>query len=677
MICIAIRFLWKEEFVLTAFKNLFSDIGIGNIQLKNRIMSTAHQTNHVKNGIPTSEMTAYHLERAKGGAGLIILEAAAVHTSGMLTSHTIAGYDPKVVPAYREIAEQLHKYGTKVFAQLFHGGREVISSDYRNAAWAPSAEPSLRFGAMPKPMSREEIEEVIEGFALSARLAKEAGLDGVEICCSHGYLPAQFWSSHTNHRTDEYGGTFENRMRFILQVLERVWQAVGENYTVGIRMSSDEMTMDGTTITDAVNIVEYLVDRVRLDFINVTAGDSSTYAGSTHIAPPSPIKHAYLSSHGFKIRMAGAIPVFIGSRIIDPVEAEKIVASGKADIVGMTRALIVDPNMPNKALGGRIHSIDACIGCLQACIGHYHKGLTIGCVQNPLAGKEEELLPILQHSRRKKRVVVVGAGPAGLHAALTADDRGHEVILFDQNKEFGGLLRTMRRAPMRQEMAETMLDNYSRKLSQSKVDIKLGEKATRESLSSLKPDAIICALGSRPYIPHVDGINDPRIKQVDELFSGNPKPIGNRVIVFDFGGDWPGMESAVFLAEKGHEVTLISSKLHIGQEVHQYLRNEYLKRLYKLNVNLLPHYDFGGIRDDQVIIRNLFTHEMKMVKDWDTVVLSLGRVPNIELFEQVKDLAPYVRQIGDCLAPRTIEEATYEGLISALDIGVVQTEIHV
>lgn len=659
------------------FKHLFTSVMIGNTTLKNRILSTAHQTNHVVNGIPTSEMTAYHVARAKGGTGLIILEAAAVHTSGMLTSHTIAGYDRKMIPAYAQIAQRLHSYGTKVFAQLFHGGREVVSSDYRNAAWAPSAEPSLRFGAMPKPMSLEDIEEVIEGFALSARLAKEGGLDGVEICCSHGYLPAQFWSSHTNHRTDQYGGSFENRMRFIVEVIKRVWSVVGEDFTVGIRMSADEMTMDGTNVADAVRIAEYLVEQVRVDFIDVTSGDSSTYAGSTHIVPPSPMKHAYNAPHAFKIRMAGCVPVFVGSRIVDPVEAEQIVGSGKADVVGMTRALIVDPEMPNKAMSGELQAIDACLGCIQACIGHYHKGLTIGCVQNPMAGKEEELLPLIEHEKTKQSVVVIGAGPAGLQAALTADDQGHDVTLIDQNEAIGGLLRTIRRAPMRQEVAETMLDNYERKLARSNVVVQLGQRMTYEKIAELKPDAIICAVGSRPYVPHVKGVDDPRVLTVEKLFSNHPGEIGNRVVVFDFGGDWPGMEAAIFLKEKGHDVTLFSAKLHIGQEVHQYLRNEYLKKLYQVKVDLHPHYDFGGIQDGRVIIRNLFTHETEAIQDWDTVVLSLGRVPNIELYEQVKGLAPMVRQIGDCLAPRTLEEATYEGLTSALELGGMSAKVRV
>jgi 2,4-dienoyl-CoA reductase-like NADH-dependent reductase (Old Yellow Enzyme family)/thioredoxin reductase len=655
---------------MTHFKHLFSPITIGFTELKNRILSTAHQTNHVIDGIPTPDMTAYHVERAKGGAGLLILEAAAVHPSGMLTTHTIAGYDQNVVPAYLDLTHEVHQYGTKVFQQLFHGGREVVSSDYRSPAWAPSAIPSLRFGTMPRPMSTEEIKEVIEGFAISAKLAKVGGLDGVEVCCSHGYLPAQFWSEHTNQRTDEYGGSFQNRMRFIVEVMKRVWQEVGEDFTVGIRMSADEMTMDGTDVKDAVKIVEYLVDQVRVDFVNVTAGDSSTYTGSTHIVPPSPMKHAYVSPQAFKIRMAGAVPVFVGSRIVDPIEAEQIVATGKADLVGMTRSLIVDPELPNKAESGNHHLIDACLGCLQACIGHYHKGLAIGCVQNPSTGKERQVQVLKESPREKKKVLVIGAGPAGLKAALTLDEFGHEVILADKAEEVGGLLHTLKRAPMRQELAETMLDNYRRKLSISHVKVKLGWNIQPSDVITISPDAIFCAVGSRPLIPSIPGINDPRVITVDDLFKQRSKTIGKHVLVFDFGGDWPGMEAAIELAEKGHHVTLISSKLYIGEEVHQYLRNEYLKKLYQLNIKMIPHYDLGEIKNNQVIIRNLFSYEKETLENWDSIVLSQGRVPNVELYEKIKHSASEVYQIGDCLAPRTLEEATFEGYMTSLQIGV-------
>ncbi len=660
---------------MSQFKHLFTKVQIGSTEIKNRILSTAHQTNHVIDGIPTDDLIAYHEERAKGGLGLAILEAAAVHPSGMLTTNTVAAFDPKITEAYRKISTTLHKHGTKVFSQLFHGGREVVSSDYRNAAWAPSAVPSLRFSTMPKPMSLEEIDEVIEGFALSAKLAKAGGLDGVEICCSHGYLPAQFWSPHTNLRTDEYGGSFENRMRFIVEVIERVWAAVGEDFTVGIRMSSDEMTMDGTKIKDAVQIVEYLVDKVRLDFIDVTAGDSSTFAGSTHIVPPSPMKQAYLSADSFKIRMAGAVPVFVGSRIVDPVQGEQIIGSGKADMVGMTRATIVDPHMPNKAQKGDFHLIDACIGCLQACIGHYHKGLPIGCVQNPQAGKEAQILPLLKRKQKKRSVLVIGAGPGGLEAAIAADTQGYDVTLVDQSETIGGLLKTMRKAPMRREMAESMLDNYAKQLAESQVNVQLGKKMTKEEVKALTPDAVICALGSKPYLPKVEGMDDARVLTVDELFNKKDIEKGKNAVVMDFGGDWSGIESAIYLAEKGCTVTLITARLHVGEEVHQYLRNEYMKKLHELNITLTTHHDFGGIQNGKVIVRNVFTHTTAEMEHCDMIVLSVGRVPNTGLYEEIKYIAPYVSQIGDCLAPRTIEEATLEGLLSALKIETEMTTL--
>lgn len=653
---------------MTQYKHLFSPVQIGTIEIKNRILSTAHQTNHVIDGIPTDDLIAYHEARAKGGIGLMILEAAAAHPSGMLTTNTIAGFDERVIEAYQKMMVAVKPYDTKVFAQLFHGGREVVSSDYRNAAWAPSAVPSLRFSTMPRPMTIPQIKDVIQGFAKSARLAKEGGLDGVEVCCSHGYLPAQFWGTKTNLRTDEYGGSFKNRMRFIVEIMESIWAEVGEDFTVGIRMSADEMTMDGTTVKDAVKIAEYISGKVRVDFIDVTAGDSSTYAGSTHIVPPSPMKQAYLSPQSFKIRMEAAVPVFVGSRIVDAAQGEQIIGSGRADMVGMTRATIVDPDMPNKAYAGDLHIIDACIGCLQACIGHYHKGLPISCIQNPQAGKEAQMLPLLQKKKDQKKVLVIGAGPGGLEAAVAADTQGYDVTLIDQSESIGGSLKLMRRAPMRREMAESMLDNYAKQLAVSHINVQTETFMTKEEIKAFGADAIICAVGSRPYYPQVEGIEQEELLTVDELFTTAQIEHDKKAVVFDFAGEWQGIESALYLAEKGCVVTLVTARLHVAEGVHQYLRNEYMKRLYEERIEFITHHDFGGMSEYGVVARNLFTHESIELGSFDYVVLAAGRVPNIALFEEIKDAAPFVAQIGDCLAPRTIEEATLEGLEAAVQI---------
>ena len=652
------------------YKELFSEVEIGNTTVKNRILTTAHQTNHVVDGIPTDDLVAYHEARAKGGVGLMVLEAAAIHDSGMLTRSTIAAYDPKIKSAYKKIMDAVKPYDSKIFVQLFHAGREVVSSDYRKAALAPSAVPSLRFSTMPKPMNLEEIHDVIDGFKLSAKYAKEGGLDGIEVCCSHGYLPAQFWNNQTNLRTDEYGGSFENRMRFIVEILDGIWETVGEDFTVGIRMSSNEMTMDGTKVKDAVEIVEYLVDKTRVDFINVTAGDSSTFAGSTHIVPPSPMKQAYLSADSFKVRMAGAVPVFVGSRIIDPVQGNDIIKSGKADMVSMTRATIVDPMMPNKAAAGDLQSIDACIGCLQACIGNYHKGLTIGCIQNPQAGKENEEKAYLLKKRTKESVVVIGAGPGGLEAAISADSQGHDVTLIDEGAAIGGLLLKMRRGPMRQEMADSMIDNYLKQLDKTSIKLKLNTQATKESINELKPNSIICATGSRPFIPEKEGMTDERVKTVDDLFSSQSQIEKHEMIyIIDYIGDWGALEAALYAAEKGANVTLVTARLYAAEGVPQYLRNEYLKRLRQLKVNIIAQHDLGGITKEGLVIRNLFDHTKEIIEDFDKVFLSYGRIPNLELYESLKHEVENIYSIGDCLAPRTIEEATLEGYRTAMLIG--------
>lgn len=652
---------------MTQFKHLFSELEIGNIKIKNRILTTAHQTRHVVDGLPTEDFIAYYEARAKGGVGLIIIEASSVHESGKVTSKTIKGYDPRIIDEYKKLADVIHPYGTKLFAQLFHGGREIVAAEYRNPSIAPSAVPSMRFANMPRPMTIDEIDSVIEGFATSALYAKKGGLDGVEILGAFGYLPSLFMSKETNLRTDKYGGSFENRMRFVVEIFERIWEKVGDDFTVGIRLSSDEKTKNGITLKETEKIVEYLSEHVRVDFVNIAAGDSSSYAGSTHIVPPSPMKQAYLAQDAFDIRMAGAIPTFVGSRIIDPVDAEKIISSGRADMVGMTRATIVDPDMPNKAKNGDLQAIDACIGCLQACIGHYYKGLTIGCVQRPETGNERIVQQLKEKQVEKKSILVIGAGPGGLEAAVTAADRNHDVVLVDKQSEIGGMLNTMRRAPLRHEMAESMIDNYKKQLDRTNVEIKLNTEMTKEDIVQMNPDVVICATGSRVYEPNVEGLDDERIIYIDDLFHQKDFSENEKAVVFDMDGEWAGVEGALFLAEQGCDVTFITARMHAAEMVHQYLRNHYIKTLEELKVKVIAQHEFGGIVDGKVIYRNLFTYEEKH-GDWDKIVLSLGRVPNIELYEEIKKDVKEAHMIGDSLAPRSIEEATYEGLFTILKL---------
>lgn len=642
---------------------LFSSLRVGPVTLRNRILSTAHQTNLVQDYVPMPEMAAYHEARARGGAGLIIIEACAVHPTGLLSLHTIDGSTERVVPGYAQVAEAVHRHGGHAFAQLFHGGREVFSSAYRHAALAPSAVPNERFRVMPRPMDHAEISAVVHGYGRAAGLARRAGLDGVEVCASHGYLPAQFWSPRTNRRDDAYGGTFENRMRFALDALASIRDVVADDIAVGMRISGDELAPGSMRPDDMLAVVDYLMAHAPLDYINVIGGTSATYRASTYIVPPVPLPRANFASLAAAIKERVGIPVFTASRVVDPREAEGILRAGQADAVGLTRALITDPDLPTKAAEGRFDDIQFCIGCNQACIGHYHKDLPIGCVQNPAAGKELGLARVLP-TRAAQRVVVIGAGPGGMQAAITTARRGHHVTLLEREDELGGQLRLIRRAPAQREMAETALDNFRRALDRTGVEVRLGVAATADDVLTRGADAIVLAVGSTPYVPDLPGIDAAHVITAPQALEG--AETGERVLIADWAGDWAALDVADILADKGKSVRLVSSTLYVGEYVHQYLRNIYLERMYRKRVTLMPHHDLVEVRLGGVVVRNIFTDEAVAVDGLDTVVLALGRTASTDLYAALKGKVASLHRVGDCVAARTMEEATLEGMQVAL-----------
>ncbi|MDQ3866863.1 MAG: hypothetical protein M3304_08540, partial [Actinomycetota bacterium] len=353
--------------------HLLSPLVVGPVELPNRIVSTAHQTTLVEGHLPTEDFVAYHEARARGGVGLIVLEATAVHPSGLLTSHTLAGYRDEIVPAYRAIAHAVRPHGTRLFVQLFHGGREQIATAPRAPSLAPSAVPTQRFHVEPRAARGEEIDDLLAGYARAAALAAEGGLDGVEISAAHRYLIAQFFDPAVNRRDDEWG----DPARLLLAVVDSVREAAG-GLAVGVRVSADS--------DPARAVAHELAGRV--DYLHIALGDSSTYLGSAGIVPPPPVTENAIAAYapGFRI---GA-PLFATSRVVDPVEADRLVAEGAADAVGMTRALITDPDLVRKAAGGDLDEILRCIGC-NACIAHYHAGTAIACAQNPRTGRERAL----------------------------------------------------------------------------------------------------------------------------------------------------------------------------------------------------------------------------------------------------------------------------------------------
>ena len=619
--------------------SLLSPLRLGPVELQNRIVSTAHQTTLVRDHLPTDDFVAYHEARARGGAGLIVLEATAPHPSGILTAHELAGYLPEIASAYRRVGNAVHPHGTRLFVQLLHGGREQIAGPPRAPALAPSAIPSQRFRVTPRALRAGEVEEIVEGFGEAARIAAAGGLDGVEISAAHRYLVAQFFDPELNRRDDEWA----EPSRFLLAVVQAV-RAAAPGLCLGVRLSADS--------EPAQRMAPLLRDEV--DYLSIALGESPSYLGSTLIVPPPPLPDNAIVRHTEPFRIG--LPLIAASRVVDVHEADAIVASGAADALGMTRALIADPDLPAKAQAHKTHEITRCIGC-QACIAHYHADDEIRCAFTPRTGRERTWRDPAPAAARR-RVVVIGAGPAGLTAAAAAAAAGHEVIVLDRAERAGGQLALAADAPGVRAITEGFLANHARTLDA--VELRPGVEATADVVTALQPDAVV-ATGARPFLPDLPLQGD--VLQAWDVLGSMPSC--HRVVVADWGGDPAGLDVAEVLAAAGNDVTLAVASVTVGECVHQYRRNLYLQRLYRAEVTVIPHLELTGASPGQARFRNVFAPELETTLAVDTTVLALGRVPEDTLAPALREAGLVVEEAGDCLSPRSLEEAVLEGALAS------------
>jgi 2,4-dienoyl-CoA reductase-like NADH-dependent reductase (Old Yellow Enzyme family)/thioredoxin reductase len=625
------------------FSSLFSPLRIGPVDLPNRIVSTAHQTTLVHDHLPTDDFVAYHEARARGGVGLIVLEATAVDATGLLTSHTLGGYLPGIVDGYRRVAAAVQPHGTRLFVQLFHGGREQIASAPRPPAIAPSAVPSQRFRTEPRAARREEIERIVSGYARSAALAAEAGLDGVEVSAAHRYLAEQFFDPELNRRDDEWA----DGSRFLRAVLRAVREAASD-LSLGVRVSGDSGAGREIAGVAAVEGVDYL---------SVALGDSSTYLGSVGIVPPPPVEENAVARHAEAFRLGP--PLIANSRIVDPERADGLIGDGAVDAVGMTRALIADPELPVKAGAGR--PILRCIGC-NTCIAHYHAGTTIACAVNPRTGRERTL-PAATPETGRRRLVVVGAGPAGLAAAAVAAEAGQDVVLLERRNRLGGQMALVRHAPGAAEIGRRLVDLFAGRLADAGVDVHLATDADVPVVLGFEPDAVVVTTGARPFDPALplDGV---AVEQSWDVLDDDA-PSGLRIVVADWGGDPSGLDVAEMLALAGNDVTLAVASVTAGEAVHQYRRNLYLQRLYRAGVDVRQHRELAGTSAGLVELANVFAPELREHIPADRLVLAQGRVPEDALARALREAGTRVEEAGDCLSPRSLEEAILEGTLVA------------
>ncbi len=506
-----------------SFPLLFSPLAVGRTSIANRIVSAGHDTTIPTDGTVNDALVAYHEARAAGGVGLIIVQVAGVHESARYTSHLLMATDDACIPGYRRLALACHAHGTAVFGQLFHPGREIMESQDGHApvAYSASAVPTERFGVTPRALTPDMIDEIVAGYGAAARRLVEAGLDGVEVVASHGYLPSQFLNPRVNRRVDAYGAYTG---RFLREVLAAVRAAAGDA-VVGLRISADEMSNDGLRPDEAVAACAEVADAGLVDYVNVAAGSSSTLAGSVHIVPPMSVSNAYTAPLAARIRGVVPVPVIVGGRINEAGQAERVLAAGQADACAMTRALICDPELPRKVMTGRLDDVRACVACNQACIGHFHAGYPISCVQHPETGRE------LVYGRLKdadpvRRVMVAGGGPAGLKAAAVAAERGHTVTLYEAGPRVGGQVLLAERLPGRGEFGG-IAGNLEREALRAGVRIVTDRRVDVELIAAEAPDVVIVATGARPRVPPLEVHGAPAVLDAWDVPAGRRAAVGS------------------------------------------------------------------------------------------------------------------------------------------------------
>ncbi|GAC1030042.1 FAD-dependent oxidoreductase [Pseudomonas sp. No.21] len=647
-----------------AFPHLFEPLQIRGKRLKNRIMSSGHDTSLPTDNRVNDALVAYQRTRAEGGVGLIVLQVAGVHDSARYTSHVLMATEDACIAGYRELAEACHAHGTLVLSQLFHPGREIMetASGLLAVAYAPSVTPNERFRVMPRALDQGMIDEIVAGYGAATRRLRQAGLDGVEVVASHGYLPAQFLNPRVNRREDGYNGDLGARLRFLREILAAVRLAGGEDFIVGLRISADERDPQGLSEDESLQAV--LALEQELDYVHLVAGTSASFGGAVHIVPPMAVEPAYLAptAGGFKARLG--IPLFVTGRINQPQEAERIIASGQADVCGMTRALICDPLMPEKSASGRVDDVRACIACNQACIGHFHKGYPISCIQHPETGRELRYgQPRM--TRRAQRIMVVGGGPAGMKAAAVAAQRGHEVTLYEASTQLGGQVLLAQLLPRRSEFGGAAT-NLQREMELAGVKVVRSTRVDRAFVERERPDQVIIATGARPYWPDIERDGELQVVDAWQVLKGEVQ-VGRSVLVADWRCDWIGPGIAERLTRQGHSVRLAVNGTHCGESLPLYVRDQMAGELHRLGIAITPYTRLYGHDDSTVYMLHAASGEPLLFEDVDTLVLCQGHQPLDELGATLDGLVPFQR-IGDCLAARTVEEAIFEGLQAAWEI---------
>ena len=638
---------------------LFTPLKIGNITVSNRIVFSAHLTNYAEDFMPTERHSYYYRERARGGVGLIITEEHSTHPTDHPYEKLIHAFNPAVIPGYRHITETVHAEGVPILAQINHNGGQASGMFTRMAAWAPSAIADPLFREVPKAVEQEDIQEIIEGYAKVASYTKQGGFDGVELQCSHSSIVRQFLSRNTNRRTDEYGGSLENRARLLREIIAAIRLAVGRDYLLSVRLCGDELIRDGITLDEAVALAKILEDQGLIDCINTSIGTATQTLYMIEASMRIPPNYAMFIPSA--IRKAVRLPVIGVGRVKDPIQAERLLAEGHADLVGVVRAQIADPEFARKARENRADDIRLCLSCNQECVGRMGLNRWLGCVETPATGQEKIYgVGTLRPASPAKRVIVAGGGPAGLKAATVAARRGHKVTVMEKEERLGGQIVWATRVINRTEFGD-IVRNLLREITELDVEVRTGVTATAETVRNEKPDAVIVATGSTPDPYGIIGGDGQGVADVTDILSGAVTP-GKRVLVVDRLGFHEATSTAEYMAEQGCEVEVVTPTLYVGQDLGITLDLEnWYRQARRLGITCTPNYSVLSIEDGVVSALHNYTGQMFTFPKVDTIVLAIHRKADQGLYRELKGTVPQLLRVGDCVAPRRAHAAIIEG----------------
>jgi 2,4-dienoyl-CoA reductase (NADPH2) len=640
-----------------AYRYLWTPLALGPVEVRNRIVFSAHLTNYARDGKPTDQHAAYYAARAQGGTGLIVTEEHSTHPTDWPYEKLIHGFHRDVIPGYRMITDAVHRHRTPIFAQINHNGGQASSMYSRLPVWAPSPVADPLFREVPKAVTIAEIGDIVEGYGIVAEHCAEGGFDGIELQCSHSSIVRGFLSEATNRRTDQYGGSLPNRARILIEIVAAVRGVIGNRLALGVRICGDELIDHGTTIDDAVQVAQLVEATGQVDYINTSIGVATAslfmIEASMHVPP------GYASFIPSAIRKAVDLPVVGVGRFKDPLQAERALAEGHCDLVGVVRGQIADAAFVAKSRAGATEHARLCLSCNQECVGRMGLNRWLGCIENPKTGRESLGVGAIHLTDKPLDVMVVGAGPGGLQAAIAAARNGHRVTVYEQESEAGGQVRLAASVPNRAEFGD-MIRNQLTECGRLGVGFEYGVGVWPGLVEEKQPDHVIVATGSEPLRPWWLPEEFANAADVREVLDGSAEPFGD-VVLIDELGFHQATSTAEVLADRGCAVEVMTPGMVVGQDLGITLdmENWWIRAGEKGIVQTTDVVPMRVENDELVLQHHPTGAEVTRRPDW--IVLAVPANPVEWLYHDLKAAGVSVERVGDCVAPRRAHSAVIEG----------------